>query len=514
LEKNILENFISKGKNIIGNDFEDYIILISLFMASSVCVYEKAMSEISNNIKNMGKVEIKSSVNNFILALDKDNENSRNTVKYIKKNNLDVLKKIKPFLEDVIDLDNKYTKIITPYLIWCFHTNMAVKNIRNIENSKTFHILEKYKKILTFLNSDKEKQKKLIFEIKEVFESGDNGIFDNIRDFIYCFQPQKSGIEKNYINKFKYSLFTIKKRKYNEKRKYIGKDECIGERNRLNYFLGLLFNTNNCNYTLSVLLFDRETLLFRQIPATINVYYFMIFCALDMESKNIDLDYLTDIEKIDNCMEFILNNSNKNMEILINEVIDFLVNNDIFKEYIIYIAEEYKISKASEKVFDLKYQLSYAKETYKKHKVNLHQKYIENYCWKEDIKDGIINVQIRDFISFIKRLGLLIEYAKNLKNEDELKEINKEIRHNFELIDLLYSSLNKEYYVKINEAEDNNDSIDEVIKTLEVLQNIHTKYMKLKKIIRYRHKYIKYKHSKYKRYKHKKKIRILVKRKQ
>ena len=240
----------------------------------------------------------------------------------------------------------------------------------------------------------------------------------------------------------------------------------------------------------------------------------MIFCALDMESKNIDLDYLTDIEKIDNCMEFILNNSNKNMEILINEVIDFLVNNDIFKEYIIYIAEEYKISKASEKVFDLKYQLSYAKETYKKHKVNLHQKYIENYCWKEDIKDGIINVQIRDFISFIKRLGLLIEYAKNLKNEDELKEINKEIRHNFELIDLLYSSLNKEYYVKINEAEDNNDSIDEVIKTLEVLQNIHTKYMKLKKIIRYRHKYIKYKHSKYKRYKYKKKIRILVKRKQ
>ena len=481
LKKNILENFISKEKNIIGNNFEDYIILISLFRASAAHVYEKAMLEISNNIKNMGKVEIKNSVKSFISTLDKNNENTKNTVKYIKKNNLDVLKKIKTFLEDVINLDDEYTKIITPYLIWCFHTNMAVKNKRNTKNSKTFHTLNKYIKILTFLNSDKEKQNKLISEIKELFESEDNGNFDTIKDCIYFFQTQKNGIIKNYINKFKYSLFTIKRRKYNEKRKYIGKDECIGERNRLNYFLGLLFNINNCNYTLSVLLFDQETLLFRQIPSKINVYYFMIFCALDMENKNIDLDYLTNIEKIDNCTEFILNNSNENMKILINEVIDFLVNNDIFREHIIYIAEEYKISKASEKGFDLKYQLSYTKETYKKHKVNLHQKDFDSYCQKENIKDGIINAQIRDFISFIKRLGLLIEHAKNLENKDELKEINKEIRHNFELIDLLYSSLNKEYCVKINEAKNNNNSTDEIIRVLEILQNIHIKYMKLKK---------------------------------
>lgn len=70
LEKDILENFISKGKSIIGNDFEEYIILISLFRASAVCVYEKALAEIRNNIENMSKVRIKSSIKRFISNLN------------------------------------------------------------------------------------------------------------------------------------------------------------------------------------------------------------------------------------------------------------------------------------------------------------------------------------------------------------------------------------------------------------------------------------------------------------
>lgn len=192
-----------------------------------------------------------------------------------------------PFLQNVIDFENEYTKTIIPYLIWCFHTNIPIKKGKD---SKIIDTFKKYKKILKFLSSEKEEQEKLIYEIKEVFDSKDDGSFDTIKDCIYYFQPQKSRMIKNYINKFKYSLFTIKKRKYNKKRKYIGKDEYIGERNRLNYFLGLLFNTNNCNYTLSVLLFDRETLLLRQIPAVINIYYFMMFCVLDTENENIDLN--------------------------------------------------------------------------------------------------------------------------------------------------------------------------------------------------------------------------------
>lgn len=423
MEKNIFEKFIKTAKNIYYDDsFNDDIILIALFKAASINIYDKAKIQIKNNIRNIGKVKPKKSIKLFISELKNNNKKEKNKIKHIKESDLKILDKSMPFLQSIIDLDDVYIKAIAPFLIWCFQTNMDVKSSNDIKKSLRYNSLKKVKENLTILNSSEDKQ-------KNYFLSNSNSIigyknYKDYKDYIYYLQTKKFKFVKTYIDKFDYKLFKITDRKYN---KHIGKNETISERNKLNYFFSLLFNDIDWNYTLSVLLFDTKTLLFRQIPSVINIYFDMIYYTFETEKPCGNLNSLEYSEKTDEYANKLL--SNTDSAILIEDITNFLLKEDVMKDSITFIAENYKSNKKIEKRYDDKYWLNYIKEICKD-RVNPHFEDFQNYIESENI----------DNWEYINILKTVIDYSKKLEllcNDYDNDEAKEEINNILEMINIL-----------------------------------------------------------------------------
>lgn len=437
MEKNIFEKFIKTAKDIYYDDsFNDDIILIALFKAASINIYDKAKIQIKNNIRNIGKVKPKKSIKPFISELKNNNKKEKNKIKYIKESDLKILNKSMPFLQSIIDLDNGYIKAIAPFLIWCFQTNMDVKSSNDIKKSLRYNSLKEVKENLTILNSSEDKQ-------KNYFLSNSNSIigYKDYKDYIYSLQTKKFKFVKTYIDKFDYKLFKITDRKYN---KYIGKNETISERNKLNYFFSLLFNDIDCNYTLSVLLFDTKTLLFRQIPSVINIYFDMIYYTFDSEKPYVNLSSLEYSEKIDEYANKL--SSNPDSSILIEDITNFLLKEDVMKDSITFIAENYKSNKKTEKRYDDKYWLNYIKEV-SKDRVNPHFEDFQNYIESENI----------DNWEYIDIMNTIIDYSKKLEllcdgyyNDEAKEEVREKINNILEIINVLVDKY--KYEIKKSES--------------------------------------------------------------